>query len=80
MVDDLTVTDDEREADLLEYRMGILEEAIDRLTPPEIISSMATGRSYTFQLMLFVLILGLCVSTKMLTEPMTEFWMFVRMS
>lgn len=30
MVDELTVTDDEREADLLEYRMGILEEAIDR--------------------------------------------------
>lgn len=31
MLDELTVTDDEREADLLEYRMGILEEAIDRI-------------------------------------------------
>jgi hypothetical protein len=29
MLNKLDVTDDEREADLLKYRMGILEEAID---------------------------------------------------
>lgn len=31
MLDELTVTDDERKADLLEYRMVILEEAIERI-------------------------------------------------